>query len=205
MTPFRSLVSVAAPLLQDNLDTDQIIPSREMRTVGRTGLADGLFAGLRYTKVGGREPNPNFVLNDPRFAGAKILLTGANVGSGSSREHAAWALSEYGFRAVIAPSFNPIFRGNCVRNGIVPVELPEAAIALIADSAPQPVRVDLEAMEVLLPDGPALPFAMESEAREMLLHGLDAIELTLRRQADIVAFRNQDRAERPWAYAVESQ
>ena len=128
MTPFTTLTSIAVPLMRDNIDTDAIIPSREMKTVGKTGLADGLFAGWRYTEVGGRAPEPGFVLNDPAYAGAAILLGGANFGCGSRREHAAWALAEYGFRAVIAPSFNPIFRGNCVRNGIVPIELDAACV-----------------------------------------------------------------------------
>lgn len=203
MKPFRTLTAIAAPLIRDNVDTDQIIPSREMKTVGRTGLADGLFAGLRYTEVGGRTPNPGFVLNDPRYAQAEILLSGANFGCGSSREHAAWALAEYGFRAVIAPSFNPIFRGNCVRNGIVPVELPPQAIAALAGES-APITVDLEQMLVCLPDGRSFPFAMEAEAREMLLEGLDAIELTLRRAPEIAAFLQQDRSRRPWAYGVES-
>ena len=203
MKPFRKLTAIAAPFIRDNVDTDQIIPSREMKTVGRSGLADGLFAGLRYTAVGGREPNPDFVLNDPRHKAAEILLAGANFGCGSSREHAAWALAEYGFRAVIAPSFNPIFRGNCVRNGIVPVELPADAIRVIATSE-APVTVDLEQLIVRLADGLGFPFRIENEAREMLLDGLDAIELTLRRRDEIAAFTAKDRAARPWAYAVES-
>ena len=203
MKPFRKLTAIAAPLLRDNIDTDQIIPSREMKTVGRTGLAEGLFAGLRYTEIGGRAPNPDFVLNDPRYANAEILLAGANVGCGSSREHAAWALAEYGFRAVIAPSFNPIFRGNCVRNGIVPVVLPAPAIAALAREA-GPVTVDLEEMVVQLPDGFGFPFRLDAEAREMLLHGLDAIELTLRRAPEIAAFQQQDHNLRPWACLPEA-
>ncbi len=202
MKPFRKLTAIAAPLIRDNVDTDQIIPSREMKTVGRSGLADGLFAGSRYTEVGGREPDPAFVLNDPRYRAAEILLSGANFGCGSSREHAAWALAEYGFRAVIAPSFNPIFRGNCVRNGIVPVELPPAAIRVIGASE-SPITVDLERMMVSLTDGFGFPFRIEEEAREMLLEGLDGIELTLRHRGEIETFIVADRATRPWAYTVE--
>src|SRR5207302_9959572 len=122
--PFTKLTAVAAPLIRANVDTDAIIPSREMKTVSKTGLADGLFAGWRYREVGGRDPKPDFVLNDRAYAGAQILLSGVNFGCGSSREHAVWALAEYGFRAVLAESFSPIFRGNCVRNGVAPVELP---------------------------------------------------------------------------------
>jgi 3-isopropylmalate/(R)-2-methylmalate dehydratase small subunit len=129
MEPVRLLTAVAAPLLRANIDTDTIIPSREMKSVAKTGLAAGLFAGWRYTAIGGREPNPEFVLNQPAYAGTRILLGGENFGCGSSREHAVWALHEYGIRAVIAPSFAPIFFGNCVRNGIVPVVLPAAQIA----------------------------------------------------------------------------
>ena len=203
--PFTTLTAVAAPLLRPNIDTDAIIPSREMKGVSKTGLAPGLFAGWRYTEVSGREPNPAFVLNDPAYAHARILLAGPNVGCGSSREHAVWALAEYGFRAVIAPSFNPIFQGNCVRNGVAPVALPETAIeALAASLAPDPqarrVTVDLPRQTVTGPDGSAHPFAIGDDAKMMLLNGLDAIDVTLQRQAEIDAFRAADRLDRPWAY-----
>ncbi len=203
--PFSALTAVAAPLLRPNIDTDAIIPSREMTTVSKTGLADGLFAGWRYTAVGGREPDPAFVLNDTAYAGARILLAGPNVGCGSSREHAAWALAEYGFRAVVAPSFNPIFQGNCVRNGIVPVVLPmEAVEALTAAVAPDPQRlrvtVDLPAQRVTSPEGRMWDFPIGEEAKAMLEGGLDAIDLTLRRADEIAAFRVADARRRPWAY-----
>ena len=202
--PFRVLSAVAAPLVRDNVDTDAIIPSREMKSVSKTGLAAGLFAGWRYTAIGGREPEPNFVLNQPAFAAAQILLGGANFGCGSSREHAAWALAEYGFRAVIAPGFNPIFRGNCVRNGIVPVELPEEAVRAIAalveaSDGRESVTVDLENTCVTVA-GQAWPFHIEDEAHRMLLLGIDAIDLTLERGAEIADFRARDRGLRPWAY-----
>lgn len=196
MTPFTTLTSIAVPLIRDNIDTDAIIPSREMKTVGKTGLADGLFAGWRYTEVGGRAPEPGFVLNDPAYVGAAILLGGANFGCGSSREHAAWALAEYGFRAVIAPSFNPIFRGNCVRNGIVPVELDAGAFA----DAPQPLTIDLSAQTIADADGKLAAFAIDAEAKAMLIGGLDAIDLTMRRAPRIAAFREADAVRRPWAY-----
>ncbi len=203
--PFTVLTAVAAPLIRPNIDTDAIIPSREMKGVSKTGLADGLFAGWRYTEVGGREANPDFVLNDPAYAGAAILLGGPNIGCGSSREHAVWALAEYGFRAVVAPSFNPIFQGNCVRNGVVPVTLAEAAVeALAADVAPDPqglrLTVDLPAQVVSGPRGETYAFEIGDEAKTMLLHGLDAIALTLQRQGEIEAFRTADRERRPWAY-----
>lgn len=196
MTPFTTLTSHAVPLLRDNIDTDAIIPSREMKSVSKHGLADGLFAGWRYTTLGGRDPDPGFVLNDPAYAGASILLGGGNFGCGSSREHAAWALAEYGFRAIVAPSFNPIFRGNCVRNGIVPIELPSAPLA----QAPQPLTIDLQAQTVTDAVGTVTRFAIEDEAKAMLIGGLDAIDLTLQRRDQIEAFRAADRANRPWVY-----
>lgn len=205
MLPFKSLTAIAAPLIRDNIDTDAIIPSREMQSVSKTGLAGGLFAGWRYRPVGSREPNPDFILNDPRFAPAKILLSGGNFGCGSSREHAAWALAEYGFRAVVAASFNPIFRSNCVNNGIVPVELERDAITAIAaslDDRPdsRPVTVDLEACSVSTASGSRWTFGIDAEARQMLLGGMDAIELTLMRQDNIAEMRAADRNERPWIY-----
>ncbi|WP_336962760.1 3-isopropylmalate dehydratase small subunit [Sphingobium aquiterrae] len=205
MEPFTTLTAIAAPLLRDNIDTDAIIPSREMRSVAKTGLTHGLFAGWRYMTVGSREPNPAFILNDPRFAAARILLSGANFGCGSSREHAAWALAEYGFRAVIAPSFNPIFFGNCVNNGIVPVALDRDAITRIAASlgdwpADRPVTVDLEHCAVATAQGERWHFPIDDEARTMLLGGMDAIELTLTQRATIERVREADRRRRPWIY-----
>lgn len=196
--PFDRLTATAMPLVRDNIDTDAIIPSREMTSVSKKGLAGGLFAGWRYTTIGGRVPDRAFVMNDPHYADARILLAGRNFGCGSSREHAAWALAEYGFRAILAPSFNPIFRGNCIRNGIVPVELDAQAIAQIA--AANPVTVDLIAGIVALPDGRSWPFALEAESREMLVEGLDAIELTAKRSAEIAAFRLADARQRSWIY-----
>ncbi|MBX3564186.1 MAG: 3-isopropylmalate dehydratase small subunit [Sphingomonas sp.] len=195
MTPFTTLTAIAAPLIRDNIDTDAIIPSREMKSVGKTGLADGLFAGWRYTAMGSRDPDPGFVLNDPHYAKARILLAGANVGCGSSREHAAWALAEYGFRAIVAVSFNPIFRGNCVRNGIVPVEIDANGI-----EADGPITIDLPRQILTTTSGREMPFAIDAEAKAMLIGGLDAIDLTLTRADEIARFREQDRARRPWVY-----
>ena len=203
--PFTRLAAVAAPLIRPNVDTDAIIPSREIKAVSKQGLAQGLFAGWRYTEVGGREPDPGFMLNDPAYEGAQILLGGVNFGCGSSREHAAWALAEYGFRVVIAPSFNPIFQGNCVRNGIVPVPAaPERIDVLARAVAPDPqtrrLCVDLVAQTVSGPDGDESAFEIGAEAKEMLLHGLDAIDLTFKRRGEIEAFRAADAQRRPWAY-----
>ena len=205
MLPFDVLTAVAAPLIRANVDTDAIIPSREMKSVSKQGLADGLFAGWRYTAIGGRDPDPGFVLNQPAYAGTRVLLSGENFGCGSSREHAVWALLEYGIRAVVAPSFAPIFHGNCVRNGILPVRLDAASIARLADAvAPDPqqrrLTVDLVRQRVTGPDGLEFGFAVEPEERAMLLEGLDAIDLTLKHRDAIEAFRARDRGQRPWIY-----
>lgn len=206
MEPIKVLTAVAAPLLRDNIDTDAIIPSREMKSVAKTGLAEGLFAGWRYLGIGSREPNPDFVLNQPAYAGARILLGGENFGCGSSREHAVWALHEYGIRAVVAPSFSPIFYGNCVRNGIVPVRLPGQLISelvkyVASDPQAHLLTVDLTACELR---GGALVqrFVIESEARDMLQEGLDAIDLTLKSRNEIEAFLQGDRERRPWIYSL---
>jgi 3-isopropylmalate/(R)-2-methylmalate dehydratase small subunit len=205
MRAFTTLQGVAAPLIRPNIDTDAIIPSREMKGVSKTGLADGLFAGWRYLNEAKRIPDPNFVLNQPAYAGATILLGGENFGCGSSREHAVWALAEYGFRAILAPSFAPIFENNCLRNGVLAVRLSAAVIDQIAASAasdPQTERVgiDLPAQTVTAPDGAAAGFDINPEAKEMLVRGLDAIGLTLTMSDTIAAFRARDRSLRPWAY-----
>ena len=192
MTPFDTLTSIAVPLIRDNVDTDSIIPSREMKSTGRTGLKDGLFAPWRYLDVIARTANLDFVINDPRYADTKILLSGANFGCGSSREHAVWALAEYGFRAVIAESFAPIFRGNCVRNGIVPVVLTYDVIAAMSGAD---VTIDLAAQTAN-----GHHFEIDAEAKSMLLHGLDAIDLTLQHKAAIADWQAQDRISRPWIY-----
>jgi len=209
MEPFTTLTAVAAPILRANVDTDAIIPSREMKSVSKTGLAGGLFAGWRYAEIGGREPNPDFVLNQPAYAGTRILLAGENFGCGSSREHAVWALAEYGIRAILAPSFSPIFFNNCVRNGILPVRLPfetvaELAAAVAKDPQARPLVIDLESQSVLGPDGDSHGFGLDAEAKEMLLEGLDPIDLTLRQRAAIDDFHERDRRARPWIYLQDS-
>jgi 3-isopropylmalate/(R)-2-methylmalate dehydratase small subunit len=194
--PFTTLTAIAAPMIEDNIDTDIIIPSREMKSTGKTGLADGLFAGRRY-RPGGREADPAFVLNQPAFRGAEILLAGDNFGCGSSREHAVWALAEYGIRAVIAPSFSPIFAGNAVRGGVLPLVLPRDAVAALA--AAGPVSIDLPAQTVRAGDL-AFGFGIDAEAKAMLIGGLDAIDLTLQQGDAIAAWQARDRAARPWVY-----
>lgn len=205
MKPFAEITAIAAPLLRDNVDTDAIIPSREMRSVSKKGLANGLFAGWRYAAIGSRAPQRDFVLNQPRYAGAEILVSGANFGCGSSREHAVWALAEYGFRAVVAPSFNPIFQGNCIANGMVPVLLHGEAVADIAEAlaaGPLPLlTVDLVTQAVALEDGRRWRFDIDADAREALLAGRDAITQTLQLADEIAAFRVRDAVARPWIYS----
>lgn len=197
MTPFpQPLTDIAAPLLADNVDTDIIIPSREMRTTGRTGLADGLFAPWRYSNADARIENPDFVLNQPDYRATSILLAGKNFGSGSSREHAVWALAEWGIRAIIAEGFAPIFHANCVRNGILPITLPRDVVEGLAG---QQVTVDLAAREVSGASG-THNFEIDPEAAQMLAHGLDAIDLTLTQSAEIAEWTAADRTARPWVY-----
>jgi len=203
MDKFITHTGVAAALLRSNIDTDAIIPSREMKTVSKTGLAGGLFAGWRYREA--RDPDPNFVLNRCEQRGSSILLAGLNFGCGSSREHAVWALKEYGIRAIIAPSFGAIFAGNCVRNGLLPVVLAEAQIAALAasiaaDPQGRQLSVDLQRCEVTDAAGKPYPFELATSQREMLLKGLDPIALTLESRAVIEAFQSRDRLARPWIY-----
>ena len=205
MNEFTRLRAVAAPLLRPNIDTDAIIPSREMKRVSKEGLSDGMFAPWRYTDMDKRIPDPGFVLNQPGYDHAEILLAGMNFGCGSSREHAVWALREWGIRAIIAPSFGAIFYSNCVRNGIVPVVLPlETVEDLASQVEPDPdslrVVVDLEQCRVTAPDGAVTAFEISAADRDMLLKGLDAIDVTMQRDTEILAFQARDRERRPWIY-----
>jgi 3-isopropylmalate/(R)-2-methylmalate dehydratase small subunit len=189
MRPFTTHTGTSAPLLRDNIDTDQIIPSREMKTVSKTGLSDGLFAGQRY--IEGRTPNPNFVLNQDSYRNASILLSGQNFGCGSSREHAVWSLKEYGFRAIIAESFGEIFYNNCVRNGLLCVQFSSSQIANLG----REVTIDLKAQTVN-----GSKFDILDGDKAMLMGGLDPISLTLQDQTDIERHVAQDRRQRPWVY-----
>ena len=197
MTPYAvPLISRAAPLIVDNVDTDTIIPSREMRTTGRSGLSEGLFAPWRYTDADSRTENPDFVLNQEAYRDTKILAGGANFGCGSSREHAVWALREWGIRAILAESFAPIFRGNCLRNGILPIALPRAAVEDLAGAT---VTVQLPEQTAYGPRD-SYSFIIEPEARQMLLEGLDAIDLTATQSDAIAKWTQADRKARPWVY-----
>ena len=204
MDEFVRHEGIAAPLLRANIDTDAIIPSREMKRVSKHGLGEGLFAGWRYLSQERREPNPDFVLNQPGYRGASILLGGANFGCGSSREHAVWALREYGIRAIVAPGFGTIFAGNCVRNGLLPLVLPAEVIAAIAawvSAAPGQNRVliDLQAQQ-LEAVGQTYSFEIDTGDRRMLLQGLDAIALTQTRGEIIEQFHRRRQKLRPWLY-----
>ena len=201
MKPFHQHRGIAAPLLVDNIDTDQIIPSREMKRVSKLGLGDGLFAGWRYSDDGGKrgEEIQDFVLNQPRYRDATILLAGKNFGCGSSREHAVWALADFGIRAVIAESFGRIFRSNCARNGLLAIDLAGEHIARLA-SATGEVSIDLEAELLDIGADEPIGFKVDPGDRKMLLNGLDYIDFALQYSADIDRFITADRQRRPWAY-----
>lgn len=205
MRPITRIEAVAAILLRDNIDTDAIIPSREITAVSKTGLASGLFAGWRYLDRQRGTLDPGFELNDESYRGAQILLTGENFGCGSSREYAVWALAEYGFRAIVATSFNPIFFRNCVRNGVLPAQLESEEVRVIArwvgdDPRNHRLVIDL-ASQTVVAAGLEYRFAIAQDARDALLSGFDAIDRTMSRITEIVAFLDDDRRARPWAYA----
>jgi 3-isopropylmalate/(R)-2-methylmalate dehydratase small subunit len=200
MEPFKTLSGVAAPLPMINVDTDMIIPKQFLKTIKRTGLGTALFHELR-TKADG-SPDPDFVLNRPAYANARILVAGANFGCGSSREHAPWALLDFGIRCVIAPSFADIFYNNCFKNGILPIVLPQSDIDKLLDDAERGanaiVSVDLEKQEIRGPDGGCVSFALDPYRRQCLLNGWDDIALTLRDEPKISTFEARRRAEAPW-------
>ena len=204
MQPFLRHSGIAAPLLRGNIDTDAIIPSREMKRVSKDGLGEGLFANWRYRDVAAREENPDFILNREPYRRASILLGGPNFGCGSSREHAVWALADFGIRAVVAPSFGSIFYGNCVRNGILPLRLDEAVLAAIAKAVAaepsRPLTIDLPAQRLTDSEGREHAFEISAADKEMLVEGLDPIAMTQKRDAEIRAFMERDREARPWIY-----
>jgi 3-isopropylmalate/(R)-2-methylmalate dehydratase small subunit len=210
MQPFRILTGLVAPLDRANVDTDAIIPKQFLKSVARSGFGPNLFDAWRYldrgepgTEAGKRAQNPDFVLNQPRYQGAQILLTRRNFGCGSSREHAPWALADYGFRAIIAPSYADIFFNNCYKNGLLPIVLSEAEVdRLFHDTAAFPgfrLTIDLQRQTVATVDG-ATVFAFEVEPfrKHCLLNGLDDIGLTLQHADEIRSFEAKHLAERPW-------
>ena len=186
MEPVRRIEGTAVPLDRSDVDTDQIVPARFLKRIERTGFGEFLFAEWRQ--------DPDFVLNDPRYAGASILIAGANFGGGSSREHAPWALDDHGFRAVIAPSFADIFRNNCCKIGLLPVELPPESVRALMDAVlddpTTTIVVDLEALTVTAP-GVQESFPFDDFRRWCLLEGYDDIDLTLRHTDEIAAYESQ--------------
>ncbi|MFK8250002.1 3-isopropylmalate dehydratase small subunit [Ancylobacter terrae] len=201
MDKFSTLTGVAAPLHLVNVDTDMIIPARYLKTIKRTGLGRGLFSELRYREDG--SDNPDFVLNKPAYKGAQILVAGDNFGCGSSREHAPWALLDFGIRCVISTSFADIFYNNCFKNGILPIVVtPEQLAALFDDAARgsnATITVDLESQTIRGPDGGSIQFEIDPFRKHCLLNGLDDIGLTEVHLDKIRGFEGRLAAERPWA------
>ena len=210
MQPFRTRTGLVAPLDRANVDTDAIIPKQFLKSIKRSGFGPNLFDEWRYLDHGepgmdnsSRPRNPAFVLNDPRYQGASILLARRNFGCGSSREHAPWALADFGFQAIIAPSYADIFCNNCYKNGLLPIVLAESQVdRLFADTLAFPgfsLTVDLERQIVSTPDGSLVfAFAVETFRKHCLLHGLDEIGLTLQHAESIRAFETKRLAEQPW-------
>lgn len=212
MQAFTTLNGLVAPLDRANVDTDAIIPKQFLKSIHRTGFGPNLFDDWRYLDAGGldvdnatRRVNPDFILNQPRYQGAEILLARENFGCGSSREHAVWALSDAGFRVVVAPSFADIFFNNCFKNGVLPIVLPEAVMdRLFQEAQATPgyrLSVDLGAQTVTTPAGETIAFTVDPFRRHCLLNGLDDIGLTLQRAERIRAYEARRRAEAPWLFA----
>lgn len=209
MQKFTLLKGLVAPMDRANVDTDAIIPKQFLKSIRKTGFGPNLFDEWRYLDVGypgqdptSRKPNPDFVLNQPRYQGASVLLARKNFGCGSSREHAPWAIDQYGFRCVIAPSFADIFFNNCFKNGLLPIVLPEAVVAQLFDEVAAfpcyELTVDLERQVVVRPQGEEIPFEVQAFRKYCLLNGLDDIGLTLRHADKIKAFEAERLAAKPW-------
>ena len=200
MQKFTTLEGVAAPIRQINVDTDMIIPKQYLKTIKRTGLGKGLFSEQRYKDDGSE--NPDFVLNKPAYRNAKILVAGDNFGCGSSREHAPWALQDFGIRCVISTSFGDIFYNNCFKNGILPITVSPQDLEKLFDDAARgsnaTVTVDLESQEIRGPDGGTIRFEIDSFRKHCLLNGLDDIGLTLEKAPAIESFEKK-LSQRPWA------
>jgi 3-isopropylmalate/(R)-2-methylmalate dehydratase small subunit len=209
MTPFTTHRGLVAPIDRENVDTDAIIPKQFLKSIHKTGFGPNLFDEWRYLDKGepgqdpaSRKPNPDFILNQPRYKGASILLARKNFGCGSSREHAPWAIGQYGFRALIAPSYADIFFNNCFKNGILPIVLPESQIdRLFNEVAAFPgheLMIDLARQVVVMPQGDELPFEVQAFRKYCILNGLDDIGLTLRHKDKIAAFEAERLATKPW-------
>ncbi len=209
MQKFTLLKGIVAPMDRANVDTDAIIPKQFLKSIRKTGFGPNLFDEWRYLDVGQpggpesqRKPNPDFVLNQPRYKGASVLLARKNFGCGSSREHAPWAIDQYGFRCVIAPSFADIFYNNCFKNGLLPIVLPEAAVDLLFNEVAAfpgyELTVDLERQVVVRPQGQEIPFEVQAFRKYCLLNALDDIGLTLRHADKIKAYEAERLATKPW-------
>ncbi|MBL8363629.1 MAG: 3-isopropylmalate dehydratase small subunit [Rubrivivax sp.] len=209
MKPFTVHQGLAAPMDRENVDTDAIIPKQFLKSIARSGFGPNLFDEWRYLDKGepgqdpaSRKPNPDFVLNQSRYAGASVLLARRNFGCGSSREHAPWALEQYGFRALIAPSYADIFFNNCFKNGLLPIVLPDRIVArLFDDVAAFPgysLTIDLPRQVVIKPDGEEIPFDVQPFRKYCLVNGFDDIGLTLRHADKIRAFEAERLARMPW-------
>jgi 3-isopropylmalate/(R)-2-methylmalate dehydratase small subunit len=200
MEPFNKLEGVAAPLNMINVDTDMIIPKQYLKTIHRTGLGKALFDEMRFNQDGSEKPD--FVLNKPAYRHAKILVAGDNFGCGSSREHAPWALLDFGIRCVIATSFADIFYGNCFKNGILPIQLPQEEVDKLMDDAMRGanavISIDLEAQEIRGPDGGMIKFEVDAFRKQVLMNGWDDISLTLRDEDKISAFEKNQHSQTPW-------
>ena len=201
MEKFKVVEGIAAPLRQINVDTDAIIPKQYLKTIKRTGLGTGLFSEKRYRDDGSE--NPDFVLNKPAYRKARILVAGDNFGCGSSREHAPWALKDFGITCVISTSFGDIFYNNCFKNGLLPIKVSPQDLEKLFDDAERGANarltVDLEKQEIHGPDGGVVTFEIDAHRKHLLLEGLDDIGLTLVKQDRIESYEAQARAARPWA------
>ena len=201
MKPFTTLTGVAAPLDIMNVDTDMIIPKQYLKTIKRTGLGTGLFSEMRYKDDG--SDNPEFVLNKPAYRKAEILVAGDNFGCGSSREHAPWALLDFGIRCVISTSFADIFYNNCFKNGILPITVSQADLDKLMDDARRganaTMTIELPSQEIRGPDGGVVKFEIDSFRKHLLLNGLDDIGLTMEKSSAISSFEQKLSTARPWA------
>ena len=209
MQKFGTMKGLVAPMDRENVDTDAIIPKQFLKSIRKTGFGQNLFDEWRYLDAGypgqdptSRQPNPDFVLNQARYQGASILLARKNFGCGSSREHAPWALDQFGFRAIIAPSYADIFFNNSFKNGLLPIVLPDAQVAALFDElAAFPgysLTIDLERQRIVKPDGQELPFEVQAFRKYCLLNGFDDIGLTLRHADKIRSFEAQRLTQKPW-------
>ena len=200
MDKLRSHSGVAAPLNLVNVDTDMIIPKQFLKTIKRTGLSSGLFDEMRRTPEG--EIIESFALNQPQYKDSTVLVAGDNFGCGSSREHAPWALVDWGFRVIIAPSFADIFYNNCFNNSILPIALPQEQVDKLMQDANQAstISVNVEALTIERPNGEVIRFTLDEGLQRRLLEGLDPVGMTLEHEADISTFEGTDRTDRPWAH-----